>query len=80
MKDCKKRLNQDYKLLDFINITEAWLKGFIEGDGCFSTSSLILRLKFKNHIKELKLIQQIKNYLDYGSIIIKTKKILRFKW
>jgi len=35
MVDYKKRLNKDYKLPDYINITEPWLLGFIEGDGSF---------------------------------------------
>lgn len=46
MIEFKKRLNKDYKLPDFIYITDAWLVGFIEGDAYFSTSGLKPRLKF----------------------------------
>jgi hypothetical protein len=78
MIDYKENLNKDYKLPDQINITDNWLLGFIEGDGCFSTSGLNPRLKFENHIKELKLLQEIKNFIGYGSVIIKKRKYRGF--
>jgi LAGLIDADG endonuclease len=74
MTDFKKRLNKDYKLPDFIYITDAWLVGFIEGEGSFSTSGLKPRLKFENHIKEFKLLQEIQKFFGFGSLIIKTRK------
>ena len=74
MIDYKKKLNKDYKVPDYINITEPWLLGFIEGDGSFSTSGIMPRLKFENHIKELKLLQEIQKFIGYGSVIIKTRK------
>jgi len=74
MIDFKKRLNKDYKLPDFIYITDAWLVGFIEGDGSFSTSGLKPRLKFENHIKEFKLLQEIQKFFGLWSLIIKTRK------
>jgi cytochrome c oxidase subunit 3 len=76
MIDLKKSLNKEHKLPDFINITDAWLLGFIEGDGSFSTSGLMPRLKFENHIKELKLLQEIQNqnFIGFGSLTIKTRK------
>lgn len=76
MIDYKKNLNKDYKLPDQINITDNWLLGFIEGDGCFSTSGLNPRLKFENHIKELRLLQEIKKFIatSQASLIIKKRK------
>jgi hypothetical protein len=74
MIDFKANLNKNYKLPDLINITDNWLIGYIEGDGCFSTSGLNPRLKFENHIKELRLLQEIKNFIGYGSVIIKNRK------
>jgi LAGLIDADG endonuclease len=32
------------------------------------------RLKFENHIKELKLLQEIQKFIGFGSLIIKTRK------
>lgn len=74
MIEYKENLNKDNKLPDLINITDNWLLGFIEGDGCLSTSGLSPRLKFENHIKELRLLQEIKNFIGNGSVIIKNRK------
>lgn len=75
MINCKKRFNLNNKLPNSIKITDAWLLGFIEGDATFSTAGLIPRLKFENHIKELKLLQEIQFFIGFGSLIIKTRKI-----
>jgi len=32
------------------------------------------RLKFENHIKELKLLQEIQKFIGFGSLTIKTRK------
>jgi hypothetical protein len=72
--DCKKRLNKNYKLPDFLNITDSWLIGFIEGDATFSSPGSFPRLQLENHIKELKLLQEIEKYLGFGSLIIQTRK------
>lgn len=71
--DCKNRLNKDYSIPEPIIITDAWLLGFIEGDGSFSTSRSVPRLKFENHIKEFKLIEKIRDYLGTGSLITKVR-------
>lgn len=74
MIDCKNRLNKDYTIPEPIIISDAWLLGFIEGDASFSTSGMVPRLKFENHIKELKLIEKIKDYLGTGSLVTKVRK------
>jgi hypothetical protein len=72
--DCKNKLNKDFTIPEPIIITDAWLLGFIEGDGSFSTSGSVPRLKFENHIKEMKLLEKIQNYLGTGSLITKVRK------
>jgi hypothetical protein len=72
--DYKNRLNKDYTIPEPIIITDAWLLDFIDGDGSFSISGTVLRLKFENHIKEIKLFEKIQNYLGSGSLITKVRK------
>lgn len=55
------------------NITDSWLLGFIEGDGCFSTSKLRPRLRFENNFKEEKLFKAIKSYIAGGSLVIQKR-------
>jgi hypothetical protein len=74
IKELKDKLNIDNKLPVSINITDDWLLGFIEGDASFSTSGLMPRLKFENHIKEFKLLQEIQRFIGYGSLINKNRK------
>lgn len=64
----KSILNTNTYVLNFINITDNWLLGFIEGDATFSTSNIYRpRLKFESHIKEEKL------FFKYMSILKKVK-------
>lgn len=53
-----------------ISITDYWLGGFVDGDGCFSCSNFGPRFKFENHIKELELLKKIKEYLNSGILSI----------
>ena len=69
------KLNKDYIIPEPIIITDAWLLGFIEGDASFSTSGMVPRLKFENHIKEKILLDEIKLYLgNVGSFMTRTRK------
>lgn len=73
--DCKNKLNINLDTPKAIIITDAWLLGFIEGDGSFSTSGLVPRFKFENHIKELRLLEKIKEFCRRGgSLITKLRK------
>lgn len=47
-----------------IRITLNWLIGFIEGDGSFCFSQLQPRLSIGLHIKNMRLIQSIKEFID----------------
>lgn len=60
-----------------INITDFWLGGFTDGDGTFSTSKLVPRLKYENHIKELELFLKIQEYLKSGKLIITKPRLDR---
>jgi hypothetical protein len=53
-----------------INITECWLAGFIDGEGCFSTNKYVPRFKLENHYKEFELYRKIREYLTVGNIML----------
>jgi hypothetical protein len=50
-----------------ISISDNWLAGFVDGEGCFSASTEGALFKLENHIKELELFKKIKEYLNYRS-------------
>lgn len=57
-----------------IIISNFWLGGFTDGDGCFSCTSSGPRLKFENHEKELELFISIKNFLKNGNLNISSPR------
>ena len=59
------RLNkQEYISIPFSFI--AFLVGFIDGDGTFSTNKFVPRFKLENHIKELELYNKIKEFISFA--------------
>ncbi|CAL1705858.1 unnamed protein product [Somion occarium] len=53
-----------------ISISNNWLGGFVDGDGCFSCSSSGPIFRLENHIKELELFKKIKEYLNSVNLSI----------
>lgn len=61
-----------------IIISDYWLGGFTDGDGCFSSSKYYPKLKFENHIKELELFESIKEFFNSGNLtILKARKNIK---
>lgn len=62
------------KDLNFVPLSIYWLGGFTstsrDGDGSFSISNYLPRLKYENHIKEKNLYSRIKNLLGTSSNIL----------
>ena len=63
--DSKISLNKKLVIRDKTSLTDNWIGGFFDGDGCFSASNSVPRFKFENHIKELELFKRIKEYFDF---------------
>ena len=60
--DSKLSLNKELVIRDNTSLTDNWIGGFFDGDGCFSASNSVPRFIFENHIKELELFKRIKEY------------------
>jgi cytochrome c oxidase subunit 3 len=64
-------------LFSNINITKCWLAGFIDAEGCFSTSKYVPRFKLENHYKESELYRKIRNFLTVGNMLLTTPRIYK---
>ena len=53
-----------------IHITKYWLAGFIDAEATFSTNKYVPRFKLENHIRELELYRNIRNFLGVGNLLI----------
>jgi len=54
-------------------LTLNWLGGFTDGDSTFSILNYKPRLKYENHIKELNLLERIKDFFNINSNLNITK-------
>ena len=53
-----------------ISITKYWLAGFIDAEATFSTNKYVPRFKLENHIRELELYRNIRNFLGKGNLLM----------
>ena len=53
-----------------ISITKYWLAGFIDAEATFSTNKYVPRFKLENHIRELELYRNIRNFLGVGNLLM----------
>jgi hypothetical protein len=61
------------KEMNNLPLTVNWLGGFTDGDSTFSILNYKPRLKYENHIKELNLLERIKDFFNINSNLNITK-------
>jgi len=59
---------------DKINISKYWLAGFIDAEATFSTNKYVPRFKLENHIKELELYNEIREFFKTGNVLLTTPR------
>lgn len=57
-----------------MELTKEWIGGFISGEGCFTFILMFPIFSITLSIKDLELLNQIKDFIKIGNVYYKTKK------